>query len=212
MAKAYCTGYFTGKVSWLPIDPRNFSTLSDLQYTVFFKLYSTILCLYYSGGGGVSEKMLLAEADFFEQVPPNDHIINYFLTFISKGRELHTIIWHLVMYAFMLCTVGEGAITILELAKYGDLYSFLCAKKKAMVTQADKIWPKIDKGYMQMCAYATPTPPKLSVNISKLLDCYETSRPFNDLLSQPLSELDFLVFAHQIAAGLQHLSLHNVRR
>ena len=35
--KAHCTGYFTGKVSWLPVNPQklqNFSTSNDLQYTV----------------------------------------------------------------------------------------------------------------------------------------------------------------------------------
>ena len=38
MAKAYCTGYYTGKVSRLPVDspkPQNFSTSNDLQYTVW---------------------------------------------------------------------------------------------------------------------------------------------------------------------------------
>ena len=37
MAKDYCTGYFTGKVLWLLINPRkpqNFSTSNNLQYTV----------------------------------------------------------------------------------------------------------------------------------------------------------------------------------
>lgn len=106
--------------------------------------------------------------------------------------------------------MGEGAITILELAKFGDLHSFLCAKKKAMVTQVDKYWPKMEEGYMHMCAHATPAPPKLGVDIPELLNCYIASQPFSDLLSQPLLELDFSVFAHQIAAGLQHLSSHNV--
>ena len=35
--KAYCTGFFTGKVSRLPVNPQkpqNFSTSNDLQYTV----------------------------------------------------------------------------------------------------------------------------------------------------------------------------------
>ena len=38
MTKAYCTGYLTGKVSRLPIDPekpRTFSTSNDLQYTIY---------------------------------------------------------------------------------------------------------------------------------------------------------------------------------
>ena len=37
MAKAYCTDYFTGKVSQLPINLQklqNFPTLNNLQYTV----------------------------------------------------------------------------------------------------------------------------------------------------------------------------------
>ena len=102
-------------------------------------------------------------------------------------------------------------VSILELAKYGDLYSFLCAKKRAMVTQANEYWTNLDPSIdncVQMCAHATPTPPKL--NIPELLDYYIPSEPFSDLLSQPLSELDFTVFAHQIAMGLQHLSSHNV--
>lgn len=118
--------------------------------------------------------------------------------------------YHLVgCYTCVLCTVNDGMIMILELAKYGDLYSFLCAKKKAMVTEADEYWPKIE-GSMQICAYATPTPPKLNINIPELLNDYVISEPFSRLLSQPLSELDFSVFAHQIAMGLQHLSSHNV--
>jgi len=103
----------------------------------------------------------------------------------------------------------------LELATYGDLYSFLCAKKKAIVTQANEYWPKLDPKMedcmpVYMCAHATPSLPKLNIDIPELLDSYVTSEPFNDLLTQPLSELDFLVFAHQIAMGLQHLSSHNV--
>lgn len=104
-------------------------------------------------------------------------------------------------------------VTILELAQYGDLYSFLCTKRKAMVTEAKEYWTKLCpkmEGCVQTCAHATPTLPKLNINIPEFLDCYVTSKPFCDLLSQPLSELDFLVFAHQIAMGLQHLSSHNV--
>ena len=102
-------------------------------------------------------------------------------------------------------------VTFLELAQYGDLYSFLCAKKKAMVTGANEHWTKLGPSMeycAQMCAHATPTPPKL--NIPELLNYYVVSEPFSDLLSQPLSELDFAIFAHQIAMGLQHLSSHNV--
>ena len=40
------------------------------------------LCL-----GGINEKDLLAEADYLKQIPPNDHIINYLLTFLSKGTS-----------------------------------------------------------------------------------------------------------------------------
>ena len=100
-------------------------------------------------------------------------------------------------------------VSILELAKYGDLYSFLCAKNRAIVTRANEYWAKFDpgmEGCVQMCAHVTPTPPKLNINIPD----YVPSEPFSDLLSQPLSELDFTVFAHQIAIGLQHLSSHNV--
>lgn len=101
-------------------------------------------------------------------------------------------------------------MTVLELAKYGDLYSFLCAKKKAMVTQSNEYWPEIDDDCTQQtCAYVTTFPPKLDIEILELLD-YVISQPFSDLLSQPLSELDFSVFAHQIATGMQHLSSHNV--
>ena len=108
---------------------------------------------------------------------------------------------------------GDGMVTILELAVYGDLYSFLCAKKKAMVTQANKYWPKLGpkmEGCMPTCAYATPTLPKLNINIPQLWDYYSVSDPFSNLLSQPLSEVDFSMFAHQIAMGLDHLSSHNV--
>ena len=181
--------------------------------SLFTVTYDTLYITYFtvSYSGGASEKMLLAEADYLKQIPPNDHVINYFLTFISKGSELHAIQnFSLPTNECFLCTVGEGAITILELAKFGDLHSFLCAKKKAMVTQVDKYWPKMEEGYMHMCAHATPAPPKLGVDIPELLNCYIVSQPFNDLLSQPLLELDFSVFAHQIAAGLQHLSSHNV--
>ena len=103
-------------------------------------------------------------------------------------------------------------VSILELAKYGDLYSFLCAKKRAMVTQANEYWANLDPNFedgVQMCAHVTATPPKLNFNIPELLD-YSPFEPFNDILSQPLSELHFSVFAHQIAMGLQHLSSHNV--
>ena len=103
-------------------------------------------------------------------------------------------------------------VSIFELAMYGDLYTFLCAKNKMMVTQANEYWNKLDStnGSVQMCAHVTPNPPKLNFNIPKLLDNYVTSKPFTSLLSQPLSELDFSVFAYQIAMGLQHLSSHNV--
>ena len=103
-------------------------------------------------------------------------------------------------------------VSILELAKYGDLYSFLCAKKRAMVTQANNYWANLDPNFedgVQMCAHATGTPPRLNFSIPELLD-YVPSGPFIGILSQPLSELHYSVFAHQIAMGLQHLSSHNV--
>ena len=43
-------------------------------------------CFRYSGG--INEKVLLAEADCLKQIPPNDHIINYFLTFFTKGLQV----------------------------------------------------------------------------------------------------------------------------
>ena len=48
MAKVYWTGYFTGKVSWLPIaigpqKLQNFSTSNNLQYTVYAWVLLTIL-------------------------------------------------------------------------------------------------------------------------------------------------------------------------
>ena len=112
----------------------------------------------------------------------------------------------------LLYFLGDGMVSIFELAMYGDLHTFLCAKNKMMVTQANEYWSKLDSidGSVQMCAYVTPTPPKLNFNIPELLDIYVTSEPFTGLLSQPLSELDFTVFAHQIAMGLQHLSSHKV--
>ena len=47
MAKAYCTGYFTGKVLWLSISVQNFSTSNDLQYTVnvILQLLTLLQCL-----------------------------------------------------------------------------------------------------------------------------------------------------------------------
>ena len=39
---SYCTGYFTGRVSQLMINPQkpcNFSTLNDLQYTVVWEKF-----------------------------------------------------------------------------------------------------------------------------------------------------------------------------
>ena len=43
----------------------------------------TTVCLLYSGG--INEKALLAEAEFLKQIPPNDHIINCFPIYLSKG-------------------------------------------------------------------------------------------------------------------------------
>ena len=62
MAKAYSTGYFTGKVLWLLITPqklRNFFTFNDLQYTVYEHsnnefILDTLIIL---GIPGLSQKM-----------------------------------------------------------------------------------------------------------------------------------------------------------
>ena len=50
MAKAYCTGCFTGNVLRLPINlrkPQNFSTLKDLQYVISFCLVRMYFKLIY---------------------------------------------------------------------------------------------------------------------------------------------------------------------
>ena len=100
---------------------------------------------------------------------------------------------------------------VYELAKYRDLYSFLCAKRKAMVTQTKDHWNLLGPSDLPLSAHATPNSPSLLINIPGLLETYSPSSPFKSPLLEPLSDLDNFVFAHQIASGMEYLSSCNVR-
>jgi len=117
------------------------------------------------------------------------------------------------MFCVYSC-IAEGLVMVYELAKYRDLYSFLCAKRKAMVTQNKDQWNLLElnvNGGLSLSAHATPNSPSLLINVPELLKTYSPSVPFKSPLLQPLSDLDNIVFAHQIASGMEYLSSCNVR-
>ena len=100
---------------------------------------------------------------------------------------------------------------IYELAWYRDLYSFLCAKRKAIVTEIKDQWSLLGSNIGGSSAYGTPNRPSLLIDIPELLETYSLSAPFKSPLLQRLSDLDYFVFAHQIASGMEYLSSRNVR-
>ncbi|XP_065891444.1 myoblast growth factor receptor egl-15-like [Dysidea avara] len=135
------------------------------------------------------EKMLLTEAEILKQLPPHNHVINFLLSMSSKA---------------------EGPVMIYELAWYRDLYSFLCAKRKAIVTEIKDQWSLLGSNIGGSSAYGTPNRPSLLIDIPELLETYSLSAPFKSPLLQRLSDLDYFVFAHQIASGMEYLSSRNI--
>ena len=101
---------------------------------------------------------------------------------------------------------GNPTALLLEYPLYGSLYAFLVCKRLGRISNNAKGWAGTDNQNLEDTILRA-LPDENRQFLSSLLDDYKVrSRPFLAPLNEEFSDIDLLLFALQIANGMQFLA------
>ena len=101
---------------------------------------------------------------------------------------------------------------MLEFPIFGSLHTFLICKRRGKISNSTNSWGGLQLE-IPMDHFVVALPEGTRESLSSLLDDpVVRKRPFEQLLKEPICDVDQLLFALQIAHGMQFLSNNGVRK
>lgn len=126
---------------------------------------------------------------------------------------MYNVLWTIFFFFFLESTllllnytIANITAIMLEYPLYGNFLAFLICKRLGRISNNNKGWAGLDY-QSQEDSVLRALPDEDRLYLSNLLDDWNVrSRPFKAALNVGLSELDLLLFAVQIANGMQFLN------
>ena len=146
---------------------------------------------------------LKAELCVLSSMLPHPHFLNLIGSTVNYRRP-----------SFLISGVSQSdpAGLLFEYPWYGRLFAFLSSKRRAIVTGNSRAsWTNLEQGAFS--AEGKQLHPHLlhPDPLDYFVTASDAGRPFFKPLSDPLDEVDLVVFALQIALAMQHLATKKAR-